>query len=367
MYGVPYMPDRRRPLVRLLGFAGRGGAAQRRFSAPVIAAAGALSGATASVVIERRHLRRIAADPEYARLNTLPASRPLSARSADRTRLHVEVFGPDDAPSLLLAHGWTEQLKFWVSVIRELSPRWRLVTYDLRGHGRSSPAAGGDYALERHGEDVEAVLAASIREGSRAILVGHSLGAMAIAAWAEHHEVRTRACAAALVNTGFGGLIAGNLLLPELVRWLNEPLARRVFLGSHAPIPSLSSPLQQAVIRYCAFGPTATLGQLTFYERMLLACPTDVRAACGLAMADMDLRPAVARLTVPTLVVAGADDKLTPPSHARRIADALPHLTRLIELPATGHMSPLERPVELSAALAELAAELVPNPTVGAA
>jgi pimeloyl-ACP methyl ester carboxylesterase len=74
---------------------------------------------------------------------------------------------------------------------------------------------------------------------------------------------------------------------------------------------------------------------------MLIACPPDVRAACGLAMADMDLRHAVARLTVPTLVVAGAEDKLTPPSHARRIADALPRLVRLIELPATGHMSPL--------------------------
>jgi hypothetical protein len=87
----------------------------------VIAAAGAVGGAAASVVIERRHLRRVAQDPEYARLNTPAESRPLSARSADGTRLHVEVFGPDDAPSLLLAHGWTEQLSLWVSVIRELS------------------------------------------------------------------------------------------------------------------------------------------------------------------------------------------------------------------------------------------------------
>jgi pimeloyl-ACP methyl ester carboxylesterase len=356
------MRDRRRLPVRYLGFAGRGGTTDRRFPARVIAAAGAVGGAAASVVIERRHLRRIAQDPEYARLNTPAASRSLSARSADGTRLHVEVFGPDDAPSLLLAHGWTEQLSYWVSVIRELSSRGlRLVAYDLRGHGRSARAAEGDYALERLGEDVEAVLAASMRAGSRAILVGHSLGAMSIAAWAQHHEVHPRACAAALVNTGFGGLIAGNLLLPELVRGLNEPLARRVFLGSHAPIPSLSSPFQQAVIRYCAFGPTATLGQVAFYERMLIACPPDVRAACGLAMADMDLRPAVARLTVPTLVVAGAEDKLTPPSHARRIADALPRLARLIELPATGHMSPLERPHELSAALDELAAVQAPT------
>jgi pimeloyl-ACP methyl ester carboxylesterase len=69
----------------------------------------------------------------------------------------------------------------------------------------------------------------------------------------------------------------------------------------------------------------------------------------------MDLRPALARLTVPTLVMAGADDRLTPPSHARQIAAALPNLTALIILPETGHMGPLERPEEFSAALRELA------------
>jgi len=55
-------------------------------------------------------------------------------------------------------------------------------------------------------------------------------------------------------------------------------------------------------------------------------------------------------------VIAGELDRLTPPSHARRIADALPQLERLIVLPRTGHMTPIERPGELSDALAELAA-----------
>ena len=48
-----------------------------------------------------------------------------------------------------------------------------------------------------------------------------------------------------------------------------------------------------AVIRYVAFGPTATIGQVAFYERMLVECPPDVRAAVGIAMADMDLWEAV--------------------------------------------------------------------------
>ena len=54
------------------------------------------------------------------------------------------------------------------------------------------------------------------------------------------------------------------------------------------------------------------------------------------------------RLTVPTIVLAGARDRLTPPSHARRIAGMLPQLVRLIVLPDTGHMAPLERPDEVT-------------------
>jgi len=76
----------------------------------------------------------------------------------------------------------------------------------------------------------------------------------------------------------------------------------------------------------------------------------------------MDLSEAVASLTIPTLVVAGSADRLTPPTHARRIADALPDLADLIELPDSGHMSPLERPAELSAALAWLVDQVSPVP-----
>ena len=72
-------------------------------------------------------------------------------------------------------------------------------------------------------------------------------------------------------------------------------------------------------------------------------------------MSAMDLRDALRCLTVPTIVIAGEDDRLTPPSHARRIAEMLPMLERLIVLPDTGHMAPLERPAELARAIAELA------------
>ncbi|MGZ4292854.1 MAG: alpha/beta fold hydrolase [Solirubrobacteraceae bacterium] len=328
-----------------------------RLDPRAIAAAAAVGVVAAGAVIERRHLRAIARDEDYRRLRAPLGGRPLRVTSADGTELYAETFGPDDGDTVLLAHGWTEQISFWGPVIEHLrDDGLRVVAYDLRGHGRSAPSAHHDYALERLGEDVEAVLAAAGAGNRRepATVVGHSLGAMSIAAWAERHDPHARARAAALVNTGLGDLVSGHLLIPQIARFLNHPRASRLLLGARAPLPPFSTPLQQAMIRYAAFGPSTSMGDVAFYERMLVECPADVRAACGVALSDMDLWHVVASLTIPTLVVAGADDRLTPPAHARRIAGELPVPAGLVELPDTGHMSPLERPRELYEALSGL-------------
>jgi pimeloyl-ACP methyl ester carboxylesterase len=319
-----------------------------------LAAAGA-----AGTAMQRRHTRRIEADPERSVLNTPPTGRPLAVRCADGTTLHAEVFGAQDDTTVVLAHGWTEMLSYWTYVINALARKgFRIVAYDLRGHGRSEPAAGGEYAMERFGEDLDAVLATGVPDGRRAVVAGHSLGAMSIAAWAEHHDVASRVSAAVLLNTGVGDLIAQQLLfpVPAFAQAVNKTVAVRGFLGTRTPLPHVSTPASHAAIRYIAFGPEASPAQVAFYERMLWACPPDARAKIGIAMSEMDLHHALAHLSVPTVVIAGEDDRLTPPSHARRIAQMLPDLVRLIELPETGHMVPLERPTEVSLAIAELAA-----------
>jgi pimeloyl-ACP methyl ester carboxylesterase len=333
--------------------------ARPRLSARTMSAVAAATGAAAAgVALQRRHLKTLAKDPDYTRLASPLGGHPLTVVSADGTELHAEVFGSPQAHTVLLAHGWTERLTFWGPVIKRLTDRGqRVVAYDLRGHGGSGPAVESDYSLDRFGEDVAAVLDATRDSGPahpRATLVGHSLGAMSIVAWAGAHDVTARADAAALVNTGLGDLVAGSLLFGELARWMNHPRLSRAVLGFGAPLVPFSSPVSQALIRYAAFGPSATDGDVAFYERMLIDCPADVRSACGVALSDLDLWSAVAGLTIPTLVVAADRDRLTPPEHGRRIAEALPHPAGLIVLEQTGHMSPLERPRELVEALGEL-------------
>jgi pimeloyl-ACP methyl ester carboxylesterase len=321
------------------------------------AAAGTAGALAAGGVLQTAHMRRIARDPEREALDKTPRGREQRVRSADGTSLHVEVFGPEGGETVVLAHGWTEALRFWTYVIRALEERgMRVVAYDLRGHGDSDPAAGSDYALPRFGEDLEAVLAGCVPETQRAVVAGHSLGAMSIASWVEKHDVERRIRAVALLNTGVGDLIAEHLLLPlpRIAQALNRAIAVRGFLGNKAPLPRFSTPLSYAAIRHFAFGPDASPAQVAFFERMLVTCPPDVRANVGIAMSEMDLHHALPRLAVPTIVIAGAEDKLTPPSHARRIAGMLPQLRRLTVLEHTGHMTPLERPDVITDALVEL-------------
>ena len=173
--------------------------------------------------------------------------------------------------------------------------------------------------MARFGEDLEAVLEATVPAGERAILAGHSLGGMSIAAWAEHHDVGARASGAALMFTGLGGLVGGQLVVhvPRFAQALSEPIAQHGFLGSRAPLPRISTPISHAAIRRFAFGPDGSPAQVAFYERMLVACAPEVRSATGIAMQKMELHHVLPDLTVPTLVMAGELDRLTPPAHAR--------------------------------------------------
>jgi pimeloyl-ACP methyl ester carboxylesterase len=316
-----------------------------------------LGALAAGGVMQAVHARRISHDPEHDPLGAPPEGRVRLIESADGTILHAEVFGPEDGATVVLIHGWTEALQYWIYVIKALSERGiRVVAYDQRGHGKSESASGSDYDLDRFGEDVEAVLTACVPEGQRAVVAGHSLGAMSIVAWAADHDVARHVGAAVLLNTGVGDLIAEQLLfpLPQIAQALNRTVATRGFLGNKAPLPRFSTPLSSAVIRYVAFGPEASPAQVAYYERMLVTSPADARAKTGIAMSAMELHHALPRLTVPTILIAGAEDRLTPPSHAQRIAGELPQLRRLEILPDTGHMAPLERPEAVIEAVLEL-------------
>lgn len=316
-------------------------------------AAAALGGAgwlTARRTGRQSAVRRAAAD----------RGTPLAVTSASGGRLHARLHGPDGASTLVLVHCWTGTEELWHKQVTALSNELRIVTYDHRGHGLSDPAPDGDYSLEALAADLDRVIEAGVPEGERPLLVGHSMGAMTIAAWADSHagDVAARARGAALLSTGLDELTARTavtLPLPGPFETVQGRLAD-IVLGAPFSLQGTPPALARVGVELIALGPRARTEDIELTTRMALDCRTRARAGCGRAMARMSLLHAVDDLTVPTIVVAGGRDLMTPIAHAERIETALPRSLGLRVDPEAGHMTPLESPDLVNDALRELAA-----------
>jgi pimeloyl-ACP methyl ester carboxylesterase len=267
------------------------------------------------------------------------------------------VLGPEDAPTVVLVHGWTCRREFWAAQLGALSDRFRLVTYDLRGHGRSEAPADRNFSSEALADDLSAVLAATVPDGQRALLVGHSLGAMSIVSWAGRHseEVRRRAAAVLLLSTGTSDLITESLVLKPPAGF-SKPAAAvsRGVIGLAVPF-GRRTPITHRMVRYVALSPSASPAQVAFCERIVLSCDRRWRAATARTLSSLDLDHAIEHLDVPSVVLVGSADRLTPPVLAERLADRLPALQERVELPGVGHMSPVEAPQEVNARIVSLA------------
>ncbi|MGP3983735.1 alpha/beta fold hydrolase [Streptomyces sp. KR80] len=280
------------------------------------------------------------------------AARELTAVSADGARLHVEVHGPEGAPTVVLVHGWTCSTAFWARVVRGLAGDHRVVVYDQRGHGRSPARNLGAYSTRALADDLEAVLGAVLTAGERAVLAGHSMGGMTLMAAAGRPALREHAAAALLCSTGSSRLLADATVVPLRSGRVRTRL-HRALLGSRAPLGPVT-PLAKWLLKYATMGPGSDPEMVAACARIVHACPRAVRAAWAGVLADLDLDSELGRLTVPTAVLAGTADRLTAVAHARRLAAALPHCVGLTELPGLGHMTPMEAPERVTGAIREL-------------
>lgn len=263
--------------------------------------------------------------------------------SADGTRIHTEEHGPEDAPTVVLSHGWTCSTLFWAPVIRELSAGLRVVAYDQRGHGRSATPKRGGYSTDALADDFTAVLTSAVPDG-RAVLAGHSMGGMTLMAAAGRPEVRARTAAILLASTGSSQLLAGATVVPPTVRsaWLRKAV-QRLLLTSPLPLGPIS-PMTRAGLRYMVLSPGASREVVDATARIVHACAPRSRAGWGRVLATLDLDAGLAAIEAPTAVLVGTGDRLTPPAHARRMAERLPRCVGLTELTGLGHMTPTEAP-----------------------
>jgi pimeloyl-ACP methyl ester carboxylesterase len=322
---------------------------------------GALAaGAAAGLAVERYVVGRDRSrpDPEaHEQFGDLHGREVGPVGSFDGTKLHVEVFD-GTGPTIVLAHGFSLDRRSWHYQMRDLPPAYRLVVYDQRGHGRSDKARRGDWSLEALARDMEAVVRAHGGPDPVAI-VGHSMGGMTTLKFCEIFPelIGTRVGALALVNTTAADVMGG--MLPGAARRLAAGFqivqagAIRALSSNASRVDRLrgrTRDLAYVTVRWAGLGPKALPSIVEFTDRMLAECPTDVWAHMLPALLGLDVSKVLDVIDVPTLVVAGTHDRLTPPGAAERIAKAIKRAEFAIIRDA-GHMSFLERPHSFNARL----------------
>lgn len=224
----------------------------------------------------------------------------------DSTTLHAEADGPEHAPAVLLWHGANCTLRSWDLVVARLSDQYRLIRFDVRGHGDSAPAGdpSTDYTFERYADDANGLL--DHFGVQRCHVWGFAWGARAALAYSALHP--GRAVTAALYDASIG-----------------RPDVKAQREGT-----------REAVRRQRAAG-------IRFRPPEgwnVHADPEAAQASLG-AMRQFDLPGAVDRLTMPALVATGDLDPNLPSSRdlAARAPDA-----RLVVLADVGHGSVIQRP-----------------------
>ncbi|MFJ5038103.1 alpha/beta fold hydrolase [Streptomyces parvulus] len=284
-------------------------------------------------------------------------ARELTVTAADGARIHVEVHGPERAPAVVLAHGWCCSTAFWAAQIRELAADHRVIAYDQRGHGRSP--ANPAYGTEPLADDLEAVLAATLAPGERAVLAGHSMGGMTVMAAATRPAVREHVAAVLLCSTGSSRLVASATVVPLGEGRVRTWLTRRI-LGSRAPLGPVT-PLARRILKYGTMGPGSGPHMVEACARIVHACPRRVRHGWSQVLDLLDLDHGVRELRMPVEIVVGTADRLTPPSQARALAAALLDCVGLTELEGLGHMTPVEAPELVTGKIRALAAAHIPS------
>ncbi|WP_443078847.1 alpha/beta fold hydrolase [Streptomyces sp. NBC_01497] len=272
--------------------------------------------------------------------------------------------------TVVFSHGYCLNQDSWHFQRADLRGRVRTVHWDQRSHGRSARGAaqsGPDpepVTIEQLGRDLKAVIDAAAPEGPL-VLAGHSMGGMTIMALADQYPdlIRERVVGVALVGTSSGRLGEITYGLPAF----GANAARRVLPGVLKVLGGQSALVEKGrratadlyagiIKRYSFGGQDVDPAIARFGERMIENTPIDVVAEFYPAFTDHDKVQALAVfLRTPALILAGADDLITPSSHSEAIADVLPD-AELVLVEGAGHLVMLEHPDAVTERLADLLA-----------
>ncbi len=250
-------------------------------------------------------------------------------------RLAASLEGPDGAPVAILANPIGTTRAIWDAQARVLRRDFRLLRFELRGHGAPgarSEAPPGPYSIAELGTDVLGLM----REHgvTSAAYCGISIGGMIglwLAANAPERIGSLVVCCAALTP------------MPSRQAWLDR--AALVRSGGMTAISEMVPP-RWFTPDFIARRPAA----VAFVMDMLHGTDPEGYAGCGEAIAGLDLRPALGAIKAPTLVIAGAEDPAAPPWQGAMTAAGIAD-SRLRVIRGASHLAPYQMPGPVTAAI----------------
>jgi pimeloyl-ACP methyl ester carboxylesterase len=327
-----------------------------------VAAAGVAAGVAAERALVRRS-RRIDDPYLHEPFGKLTYDEELSVTTPDGVDLHVELLksdtGPDDL-TVVFVHGFCLDMGTFHFQRRAFEGQYRMVFYDQPGHGRSGRLTDGEYTLDSLATGLAAVLDATSPTG-KVVLVGHSMGGMAIMALAEHapHLFVERVAGVVLISTSAGRLDEVTFGLPEVVARFRHPLmplvrnAGKITVAMVDRARKASTDLAWLLTRRYGFGTLRPSPALVSYvEKMNSATSAEVIARYVRTLYSHARLLALAALReVPVLVICGDADVLTPLAHSEEICAALPD-AEMIVVENGGHVVLLEHADKVNAAIA---------------
>ena len=254
------------------------------------------------------------------------------------------------SPVVVLLHGFPLSREMWAEQLGTLGATYRVIAPDLRGHG-ASPAPEGAYTMDAMADDVIELLD-RLGAGGPVVLGGLSMGGyVALSLVLRHPE---RVAALMLMDTRAAADT------PEAAKGRQETAQQVLRDGNGRTIFETMVPR--------LFCKTTREKHPDRVEAMLAVMERNSAQGIAGALKGMAIRPDrrgdLARIKVPTLVMVGEDDIISPPDEARSLAAAIPN-ARLEVIPAAGHMAPFENPDAANQAILRFLASLDLSARVG--
>ena len=322
------------------------------------------AGAAVGAVVERRVLGRTlqAAQESPSGFGSVH-SPPIVVTADDGVELYAEVDevveGAEfSGPTLVFCHGYALNLDVWHYQRLALAGSCRAVYWDQRGHGRSGRGPAGPVTIERLAADLAGVLSKTTPTGP-IVLVGHSMGGMTALGLAQLQPelFSARVAGVALLSTSAARMgevtFGAPAVVAKAVRWMVPGVMNQL-----ARAPRLiefgrrtGNDLEFLLTRLYSFSSDVSPATVDFVSKLNASTPIDVVADFFGAFAAHDATDALPHLRkIPTLIMVGEDDKLTPAEHSRAMFEALPE-AELDVLADCGHMILLEYPDEVTTRL----------------